>query len=94
MPTIDVITVEAYDAQGDALGIKGVNEIGTTGSAGAVAHASVARHRRPRSQPPDPDRGPADAPAIVAANDVAAWRGSTVSGRSTARHPWPAGGTT
>ncbi|WOH80075.1 xanthine dehydrogenase family protein molybdopterin-binding subunit [Bradyrhizobium sp. BEA-2-5] len=39
VPPLDVITVEEHDPHVNALGIKGVGEIGITGSAGAVANA-------------------------------------------------------
>jgi hypothetical protein len=80
------LRVEEYDAQSEALGIKGVDEIGTTGSAGAVANAvwDATGVRVSRF-----GRGTADAAAMVAANDVAAWRkhrfGSVNGGSSLAR---------
>ena len=47
---LDVITVDEQDPHVNALGIKGVGEIGITGSAGAVAnavwHATGVRVRR------------------------------------------------
>ena len=50
VPPIDVLTVEEHDPHVNALGIKGVGEIGITGSAGAVAnavwHATGVRVRR------------------------------------------------
>ncbi len=50
IPAIDVLTVEEHDPHVNALGIKGVGEIGITGSAGAVAnavwHATGVRVRR------------------------------------------------
>jgi xanthine dehydrogenase YagR molybdenum-binding subunit len=50
VPPLDVITVEEHDPHVNALGIKGVGEIGITGSAGAVAnavwHATGVRVRR------------------------------------------------
>ncbi|UPK34152.1 xanthine dehydrogenase family protein molybdopterin-binding subunit [Bradyrhizobium sp. 186] len=50
VPPLDVITVEEHDPHLNALGIKGVGEIGITGSAGAVAnavwHATGVRVRR------------------------------------------------
>jgi xanthine dehydrogenase YagR molybdenum-binding subunit len=50
VPSLDVLTVEEYDPHVNALGIKGVGEIGITGSAGAVAnavwHATGVRVRR------------------------------------------------
>jgi xanthine dehydrogenase YagR molybdenum-binding subunit len=50
VPAIDVITVDEHDPHVNALGIKGVGEIGITGSAGAVAnavwHATGVRVRR------------------------------------------------
>jgi len=39
VPSLDVLTVEEHDPHVNALGIKGVGEIGITGSAGAVANA-------------------------------------------------------
>ena len=39
VPSIDAILVEEHDPYVNALGIKGVGEIGITGSAGAVANA-------------------------------------------------------
>lgn len=50
VPSMDVLTVEERDPHVNALGIKGVGEIGVTGSAGAVAnavwHATGVRVRR------------------------------------------------
>lgn len=50
VPSLDVITVDEHDPHVNALGIKGVGEIGITGSAGAVAnavwHATGIRVRR------------------------------------------------
>jgi xanthine dehydrogenase YagR molybdenum-binding subunit len=50
VPSLDVFTVEEHDPHVNALGIKGVGEIGITGSAGAVAnavwHATGVRVRR------------------------------------------------
>jgi xanthine dehydrogenase YagR molybdenum-binding subunit len=50
VPPLDVLTVEEHDPHVNALGIKGVGEIGITGSAGAVAnavwHATGVRVRR------------------------------------------------
>ncbi|MFB9268485.1 xanthine dehydrogenase family protein molybdopterin-binding subunit [Bradyrhizobium erythrophlei] len=50
VPPMDVITVDEHDPHVNALGIKGVGEIGITGSAGAVAnavwHATGIRVRR------------------------------------------------
>jgi xanthine dehydrogenase YagR molybdenum-binding subunit len=39
MPSIEAILVEEHDPHVNALGIKGVGEIGITGTAGAVANA-------------------------------------------------------
>ncbi|MGO4716972.1 xanthine dehydrogenase family protein molybdopterin-binding subunit [Bradyrhizobium sp. 2TAF24] len=39
VPALDVLTVDEHDPHVNALGIKGVGEIGITGSAGAVANA-------------------------------------------------------
>jgi xanthine dehydrogenase YagR molybdenum-binding subunit len=39
VPSVEAILVEEYDPHVNALGIKGVGEIGITGSAGAVANA-------------------------------------------------------
>jgi xanthine dehydrogenase YagR molybdenum-binding subunit len=39
VPSMDVLTIEEHDPHVNALGIKGVGEIGITGSAGAVANA-------------------------------------------------------
>jgi xanthine dehydrogenase YagR molybdenum-binding subunit len=39
VPAVDAILVEEHDAHVNALGIKGVGEIGVTGTAGAVANA-------------------------------------------------------
>jgi xanthine dehydrogenase YagR molybdenum-binding subunit len=39
VPALDAILVEEHDAHVNALGIKGVGEIGITGTAGAVANA-------------------------------------------------------
>jgi xanthine dehydrogenase YagR molybdenum-binding subunit len=50
VPLIDVLTIEEHDPHVNALGIKGVGEIGVTASAGAVAnavwHATGIRVRR------------------------------------------------
>ena len=50
VPSLDVMTVDEHDPHVNALGIKGVGEIGVTGSAGAVAnavwHATGIRVRR------------------------------------------------
>jgi len=50
VPSLDVVTVDEHDPHVNALGIKGVGEIGVTGSAGAVAnavwHATGIRPRR------------------------------------------------
>ena len=50
VPSMHVFTVEEHDPHVNALGIKGVGEIGITGSAGAVAnavwHATGVRARR------------------------------------------------
>jgi xanthine dehydrogenase YagR molybdenum-binding subunit len=50
VPAMDVLTVDEHDPHVNALGIKGVGEIGITGSAGAVAnavwHATGVRVRR------------------------------------------------
>jgi xanthine dehydrogenase YagR molybdenum-binding subunit len=50
VPAMDVLTVEEHDPHVNSLGIKGVGEIGVTGSAGAVAnavwHATGVRLRR------------------------------------------------
>jgi xanthine dehydrogenase YagR molybdenum-binding subunit len=50
VPSLDVLTIDERDPHVNALGIKGVGEIGVTGSAGAVAnavwHATGIRVRR------------------------------------------------
>jgi xanthine dehydrogenase YagR molybdenum-binding subunit len=50
VPSLDVMTVDEHDTHVNALGVKGVGEIGVTGSAGAVAnavwHATGIRVRR------------------------------------------------
>jgi xanthine dehydrogenase YagR molybdenum-binding subunit len=50
VPSLEAILVEEHDPHVNALGIKGVGEIGITGSAGAVAnavwHATGTRVRR------------------------------------------------
>ena len=50
VPSLDVLTIDEHDPHVNALGIKGVGEIGVTGSAGAVAnavwHATGIRVRR------------------------------------------------
>jgi xanthine dehydrogenase YagR molybdenum-binding subunit len=50
VPSLEVLTVDEHDPHVNALGIKGVGEIGVTGSAGAVAnavwHATGIRVRR------------------------------------------------
>jgi len=39
VPSLDAILIEEHDQNVNALGIKGVGEIGITGSAGAVANS-------------------------------------------------------
>ena len=39
VPSVEAITVEEVDSHVNALGIKGVGEIGITGTAGAIANA-------------------------------------------------------
>jgi xanthine dehydrogenase YagR molybdenum-binding subunit len=52
VPAIDVITIDEDDTRGNALGIKGVGEIGITGVAAAIANAVYnATGRRTRSLP-------------------------------------------
>src|SRR5712664_1284290 len=50
VPSLDVLTIDEHDPHVNALGIKGVGEIGVTGSAGAIAnavwHATGIRVRR------------------------------------------------
>jgi xanthine dehydrogenase YagR molybdenum-binding subunit len=50
VPSLDVRLIDEHDARVNPLGIKGVGEIGVTGSAGAVAnvvwHATGVRVRR------------------------------------------------
>src|SRR5256886_5441375 len=50
IPSLDALTVDEHDPHVNALGIKGVGEIGITGTAGAVAnavwHATGIRVRR------------------------------------------------
>jgi xanthine dehydrogenase YagR molybdenum-binding subunit len=50
VPSLEALMIEEHDAYVNALGIKGVGEIGITGSAGAVAnavwHATGTRVRR------------------------------------------------
>jgi xanthine dehydrogenase YagR molybdenum-binding subunit len=50
VPSLEVLMIEEHDPHVNALGIKGVGEIGITGSAGAVAnavwHATGIRVRR------------------------------------------------
>ena len=50
VPSLDALMIEEHDPHVNALGIKGVGEIGITGSAGAVAnavwHATGIRLRR------------------------------------------------
>jgi xanthine dehydrogenase YagR molybdenum-binding subunit len=50
VPSMEALMIEEHDAHVNALGIKGVGEIGITGSAGAVAnavwHATGIRPRR------------------------------------------------
>jgi xanthine dehydrogenase YagR molybdenum-binding subunit len=50
VPSLDALMIEEHDPHVNALGIKGVGEIGVTGSAGAVAnavwHATGVRLRR------------------------------------------------
>src|ERR1700682_364439 len=50
VPSLEALMVEEHDPHVNALGIKGVGEIGVTGSAGAVAnavwHATGVRQRR------------------------------------------------
>lgn len=52
VPAIDVITIDEDDTRGNALGIKGIGEIGITGVAAAIANAVYnATGRRARSLP-------------------------------------------
>jgi xanthine dehydrogenase YagR molybdenum-binding subunit len=50
VPSLEALIIEEHDSHVNALGIKGVGEIGVTGSAGAVAnavwHATGIRVRR------------------------------------------------
>jgi xanthine dehydrogenase YagR molybdenum-binding subunit len=50
VPSLEALMIDEYDPHVNALGIKGVGEIGVTGSAGAVAnavwHATGVRLRR------------------------------------------------
>jgi xanthine dehydrogenase YagR molybdenum-binding subunit len=50
VPSLEVLMIDEHDPHVNALGIKGVGEIGVTGSAGAVAnavwHATGIRVRR------------------------------------------------
>jgi xanthine dehydrogenase YagR molybdenum-binding subunit len=50
LPSLETILVEEHDPHVNALGIKGVGEIGVTGTAGAIAnavrHATGVRPRR------------------------------------------------
>ena len=57
IPSLEAILVEEHDTHVNALGIKGVGEIGITGTAGAVANAVWhATGIRVRQFPIRPDR--------------------------------------
>ena len=53
VPSLEAILVEEYDPHVNALGIKGVGEIGITGTAGAVANAVWHATGNPRAQVSD-----------------------------------------
>ena len=54
-PSLEAILVEEEDPHVNALGIKGVGEIGITGTAGANRESHLACHRRARAALPDRD---------------------------------------
>ena len=59
VPSLEAMLVEEHDPHVNALGIKGVGEIGITGTAGAVANAVW--HATGRARAPLPDHaGPSD----------------------------------
>ena len=60
VPALEAILVEEHDPHVNALGIKGVGEIGITGTRRRDRQRRLARHRRARAPLPDPDRGIAD----------------------------------
>ena len=55
VPSLEAILVEEEDPHVNALGIKGVGEIGITGTAGANRESHLACHRRARAALPDRD---------------------------------------
>ena len=72
VPSLEAILVEEHDPHVNALGIKGVGEIGITGTAGAIAnavwHATGVRVRQLSDHPRPADRsrsglGKCDLPA-------------------------------
>src|SRR5258705_6806962 len=64
VPNLEALMIEEHDPHVNALGIKGVGEIGVTGSAGAVAnavwHATGVRPRRVSIRIEEPVTAPAD----------------------------------
>ena len=56
VPSLEAILVEEHDPHVNALGIKGVGEIGITGSAGADRQRGLARDRDPGARVPDHPR--------------------------------------
>ncbi len=67
VPPMEVITVDEHDPHVNPLGIKGVGEIGITGSAGAVANAVWHATGHPyRAEFPDQDRGGGDGVGVDA----------------------------
>ena len=60
VPSLEAILVEEHDPHVNALGIKGVGEIGITGLGRRGRQRGLARDRRPRAPVSDPDRRSAD----------------------------------
>ena len=60
VPSLEALLVHEDDPYVNALGIKGVGEIGITGTRRRDRQRRLARDRRARPPLPDPDRGIAD----------------------------------
>ena len=58
VPSLEAILVPEEDAYVNPLGVKGVGEIGITGTVGRHRQRGLARDRRARPALPDPHRGP------------------------------------
>ena len=56
VPSLDAILVDEHDPHVNALGIKGVGEIGITGTRRRRRQRGLARHRHPRAAFSDRDR--------------------------------------